>query len=108
MPGSRTNRLPAAWSDKDKRMYEHVKKTYRDRGRSEGDAAEIAARTVNDYRRDEGRAKSKTSRQTGNPNVPLEDRSVEELRNRAAELKIKGRSSMTKAKLVRAIRAHND
>jgi len=88
-------------------MYEHVKRTYLDRGRSEDDAAEIAARTVNDHRRDEGRAEPGASRQTGNPRTPLGDRSVEELRNRAAELKIDGRASMTKNQLVRAIRARN-
>jgi hypothetical protein len=35
---------------------------------------------------------------------PLDDRTVEELRNRAAELDIDGRSSMTKDELVKAIR----
>ena len=107
MPGSRSDRLPDAWSDKDKRMYEHVKRTYLDRGRSDDDAAEIAARTVNDHRREEGRTASRVSRQTGNPHTPLEDRSVEELRNRAAELGIDGRAGMTKAQLVSAIRKQN-
>jgi hypothetical protein len=41
---------------------------------------------------------------TGNPNRSLEDRTVDELRNRAKELDISGRSKMNKQELVRAIR----
>ena len=69
MPGSRSDRLPDAWSDKDKRVYEHVKRTYLDRGRSEDDAAEIAARTVNDHRREEGRTASRVSRRRGDGRI---------------------------------------
>jgi hypothetical protein len=35
------------WTEKDDRMYEHVKQSELDRGRSEDRAEEIAARTVN-------------------------------------------------------------
>ena len=47
--------MPKSWSEKDERQYEHVKKSERERGRSEERAEEIAARTVNKQRRKEGR-----------------------------------------------------
>lgn len=96
-----------AWSDKDERQYEHVKESEKDRGRSEDRAEEIAARTVNKQRREEGRTKNKSSSGTGNPTRSLEDRTVDELRNRAAQLDIEGRSGMTKKELVSAIRDRN-
>ena len=85
-------------------MYEHVRDSERDAGKSEDRAEEIAARTVNKQRREEGRTPNKTTRGTGNPNSPLEDRTKAELYNRAKELDIPGRSKMDKAELVAAIR----
>ena len=41
---------------------------------------------------------------TGNPNLPLEQRSRDELYNLARELGIQGRGKMLKADLLRAIR----
>lgn len=95
-----------AWSDKDERMYERIKEDREDRGASEDRAQEIAARTVNKRRREEGRTKSgrKSTTGTGNPNRSLEDRTKQELYNRAKELDIDGRSKMSKEQLVRAIR----
>ncbi len=49
--------MPKAWSDKDERQYEHVKKSEKERGHSEDRAEEIAARTVNKQRSEEGRTK---------------------------------------------------
>jgi hypothetical protein len=97
---------PKAWSNKDERQYQHVKSSERERGRSEERAEEIAARTVNKQRREEGRTKSgrKTTSGTGNPNVGLQDRSKQELYNRARQLGVSGRSTMTKSELVDAIR----
>jgi hypothetical protein len=98
---------PKAWSDKDERMYEHIKDSERERGRSRDRAEEIAARTVNKQRREEGRTKSgrRATSGTGNPNKPLEDRSKQELYNRARELGVGGRSAMSKDELVAAIRS---
>ena len=96
--------MPKAWSDKDERQYDHVKKSARERGASEDRAEEIAARTVNKQRRKEGRTPNKNSQGTGNPKSSLEDRTVDELRNLAADLKIDGRSKMRKKELVSAIR----
>ena len=44
------------WSAKDKRQYEHIKDSSLDAGKSEDTAEEIAARTVNKRRRQEGRS----------------------------------------------------
>lgn len=96
--------MPKAWSDKDERMYEHVKESELERGRSEEKAEEIAGRTVNKQRREEGRTPNKTTQGTGNPTRSLEDRSKDELYNRAKELDIEGRSHMNKEELVQAIR----
>mgnify|MGYP000271205880 CR=1 FL=1 len=97
--------MPQAWSDKDERQYEHVKRSERQRGRSPAKAKEIAARTVNSQRRDEGRTPNRTTQGSGNPRTRLEQRTVEQLRNRAAALDIDGRSRMRKAELVDAIRS---
>jgi Rho termination factor, N-terminal domain len=92
------------WTDKDKRQYEHIKENELVRGKSVATAKEVAARTVNKQRREEGRTPNHRTQGTGNPNTLLEERSVDELRNRAAALKIKGRSKMNKAELIAAIR----
>ncbi len=52
--------MAEGWSDKDERKYEHIKESYEQRGKSEDTAEEIAARTVNKERREEGRTKSKS------------------------------------------------
>lgn len=96
------------WSAKDKRQFEHIKESVIDAGKSEETAEEIAARTVNTQRREEGRTPNSTTQGTGNPNSSLESRTVDELQNRAAELKIEGRSKMNKDELVEAIREVNN
>jgi hypothetical protein len=50
--------MPKAWSNKDERQYEHVKESELEQGRSTKRAKEIAARTVNKQRSQEGRTKS--------------------------------------------------
>lgn len=101
-----TPTMPQAWSNKDERQYEHIKESALERGRTTQRAKEIAARTVNKERREEGRTKSgrKTTSGTGNPTHRLEDRSKQELYNRAKQLDVSGRSKMSKSELVRAIR----
>jgi len=100
--------MPRAWSAKDERQYEHVRESAKRRGASTRRAKEIAARTVNKQRREEGRTPNRTTQGTGNPNRSLEERSKQELYNRAREMGIAGRSSMTKSDLARAIRARRD
>lgn len=101
--------MPDAWSDKAERMYAHIKQSELDRGRSQADAERIAAARVNAWRREHGRTESgrKTTTGTGNPHTRLEDRSKQQLYNRAKELDVDGRSKMTKSELVDAIREHD-
>ncbi|HEY8506541.1 MAG TPA: hypothetical protein VIL46_18305 [Gemmataceae bacterium] len=99
--------MPRAWSKKDERQYEHIKQSYLERGASEERAEEAAARTVNEQRAKEGRTKGPPSGGTGNPNRPLEERTVRELRNLASRRNISGRSHMTKAQLVSALRGRD-
>jgi hypothetical protein len=96
--------MPRAWTAKDERMYEHIRDSAQEDGKSEQRAKEIAARTVNRQRREEGRTPSRTTQGTGNPNTSLESRTRRELYNRARDMDIGGRSSMSKAQLVDAIR----
>ena len=95
------------WSDKDERRFAHVKQSTMERGRSEDQAEEIAARTVNKQRRLEGRTPSRRTSGTGNPNTPLDERTRDELYDRARQLGIRDRGDMTKAELVAAIRSRN-
>lgn len=54
--------MPKAWSKKDERQYEHIKKTEKEeQGRSNERAEEIAAATVNKQRKKEGRTKEQKS-----------------------------------------------
>jgi hypothetical protein len=92
------------WNAKDERQYDHIKKSELQRGRGEDRAQEIAARTVNKQRREEGRTPNRRTQGTGNPNTPLQDRSRDELYNIARQKKISGRSSMSKGQLVAALR----
>ena len=96
--------MPRAWSNTDERQYEHIKESSLERGVNEDKAEEIAARTVNKNRRVEGRTPNVRTQGTGNPNRALEERSRDEVYNRARELKIRGRSKMSKAELVEAVR----
>jgi len=96
--------MPPTWTDKDERQYEHIKESSLERGVNEDKAEEIAARTVNKHRRVEGQTPNVRTQGTGNPNRSIEERSRDEVYNRAKELKIRGRSKMRKAELVEAVR----
>jgi hypothetical protein len=105
MPLSKEVSMPQrAWSAKENRQYEHIKESARERGRSPRRAKEIAARTVNKQRREKGKTENKRTMGTGNPNQPLQERTVDELHNIAREKHIQGRSWMRKQELVQAIR----
>jgi hypothetical protein len=105
--------VPRAWSDKRERQYDHIKESLEDRGRSEDVAEEIAARTVNKERARAGESKiaSRTSthdissgrrgglRSHSGPG----GRTKAQLYGEARRMNVKGRSSMTKAQLERAI-----
>jgi hypothetical protein len=106
--------MPRAWSGKRERQYEHIKDSAEDRGESEKRAKEIAARTVNKERARKGEAKSssrlsKTDASSGHrggkrsgSNRPR-GRTKEQLYNEAKRRGIRGRSSMTKDELEKAL-----
>lgn len=94
-----------SWSKKDERKYEHIKESSEKRGVPEPRAKEIAARTVNKQRREEGRTPNATTQGTGNPNLPLEERSKQELVNLAREKGIGAPTTKKKDELVRELRA---
>jgi len=96
--------MPRGWSTKDERMYDHIKERELDRGLDTDRAEEIAARTVNKQRREEGRTPNKRTQGTGNSTNGYEERSRDELYNIAKEKDIPGRSKMDKEELIRAIR----
>ena len=98
--------MPKAWSRKDERKYKHIKDSAKSRGKSTKRAKEIAARTVNKQRREEGHTPNKSTQGTGNPNSKLAARTKTELYNRAKELEINGRSKMNKSQLIKAIQKH--
>ena len=96
--------MPRAWSKRDEEKYEAIKESSLDRGMDEGRAQEIAARTVNKQRRQEGRTPNKHTQGTGNPNRGYEARTRDELYNIAKQKKVPGRSKMSKDELVDALR----
>ena len=102
-----------SWSAKRERQYEHITEGLRDQGRTEGLAEEIAARTVN-----KERARSGESRQASRTSVRdisssqrggqrshsgSGGRTKEQLYQEARRKNVKGRSSMTKDQLARAV-----
>lgn len=95
-----------SWSAKDERKYEHIKESAEERGAPAKRAKEIAARTVNKGRREEGRTPNKTTQGTGNPNKPYEERTKKELVNLARDKGVASPSKKKKAELVRELRAH--
>jgi hypothetical protein len=104
-----------AWNAKRERQYEHIKDGLLDRGSSEDKAEEIAARTVNKERARAGEAATasqtsvddlSSSRRGGlRSHSGSKGRTYDQLRNEARQRGIKGRSTMTKAELQRAVDA---
>lgn len=96
--------MPNKWSAKRERQYEHIKEGAIEQGKSEERAKEIAARTVNKQRREDGETENKQTQGTGKPSTRLEDRTLDELKNRAKQLGIDA-TRATKEELIKAIRA---
>lgn len=92
------------WNQKDERQYEEILSSLKEKGRDLEKAKEIAAKTVNKYRRKAKRTINRITQGTGNPNTMLEDRSKQEVYNIAKKMEIDGRSKMKKSELIAAIR----
>lgn len=93
-----------SWNPKRERQYEHIKNSQLERGVKQDRAEEIAARTVNKQRREDGETPNRRTQGIGNPNKSLESRTRDELYNRAKQMGIAGRSLMNKQELANAIR----
>ena len=103
-----------AWTPKRERQYRHIKDSLLERGKSEGTAEEIAARTVNKVRAQEGEAKepSRASLEDMSPSRRgglrshrgAGGRTYKQLYEEARAKKVAGRSTMNKAELERATR----
>ena len=101
------------WSKKRERQYEHIKDGLEDRGRSEDEAEEIAARTVNKERARHGESKQKSRTSTQDISSSRRGglrshsgsggRTRDQLYEEAKRKNIKGRSSMSKAELEKAV-----
>lgn len=95
------------------RQYEHIKKSEKDAGRSEGRAEQIAARAVNKEKARSGESKtssrsskrgsSASSRGGKRSGSGPGGRTREQLYNDAKRLGIEGRSKMGKSELQRAV-----
>jgi hypothetical protein len=102
-----------AWSDKRERQYKHIKDSARQRGESEDTAEEIAARTVNKERARSGEAKtssplSKKDISSGRrgglrSHSGAAGRTRDQLYEEAKRKNIRGRSTMTKSELEKAV-----
>src|SRR5438132_10835905 len=102
------------WTPKQERKYEHIKDSQRKRGSSTRRAKEIAARTVQKERARRGQSKTasrsslrdiSSSRRGGKrsgTSVPR-GRTREQLYNEARQMGIRGRWSMNKEQLRRAV-----
>lgn len=106
--------MPAQeWNDKRERQYEHIKESQQSRGTSERRAKEIAARTVNKDRAQQGESKQ-ASRASLNDVSPghrggkrshsgARGRTRDQLYQDAKRQGVKGRSRMSKAELEKAV-----
>src|SRR5256714_2319855 len=102
-----------AWSNKRERQYKHIKSGLKQHGRSEDVAEEIAARTVNKERARAGEAKQSSRQSTRDISSGRRGglrshsgsggRTKEQLYQEARSKNIKGRSSMSKRELERAV-----
>ena len=102
-----------AWSKKRERQYEHIKEGVLDRGEDEDTAEEIAARTVNKERARSGEAREASRTSTDDISSARRGglrshsgpggRTKAQLYEEARRKNVKGRSSMSKADLERAV-----
>ena len=105
-----------AWSAKRERQYEHIVDSEKEQGRSTKRAKEIAARTVNKERVRAGEAKTSSKASTRDVSSGHrggkrsgtsgpKGRTRDQLYAEAKKLNVKGRSSMNKEQLRKAVDA---
>lgn len=102
-----------SWSKKRERQYDHIKSGLEERGHSEDEAEEIAARTVNKERARNGESRTSSRLSTDDISSGRRGglrshrgeggRTRDQLYQEARRMNIKGRSKMTKAELERAV-----
>jgi hypothetical protein len=102
-----------AWSNKRERQYDHIKQGLKKRGKSEGVAEEIAARTVNKERARHGESKTASASSIEDASSGHRGgrrshrgeggRTMAQLYNEARSRGIKGRSKMNKQQLLAAV-----
>jgi hypothetical protein len=102
-----------AWSKKRERQYDHIKEGLTERGRSEDEAEEIAARTVNKERARAGESEQASRSSTDDLSSGRRGglrshrgaggRTKQQLYAEAKRRGIEGRSKMSKAELERAV-----
>src|SRR6185312_13652615 len=102
-----------SWSKKRERQYEHIMEGLEERGRSEDTAEEIAARTVNKERARAGEARESSRTSTDDISSSRRGglrshsgsggRTKAQLYEEAKRKNVKGRSSMSKSELERAV-----
>lgn len=102
-----------AWSGKRERQYSRIKSGLKKRGTGESRAEEIAARTVNKERARSGEARRSSRTSTHDMSSGRRGglrsrsgsagRTKEQLYQEARKKNIRGRSTMTKAQLARAV-----
>ena len=105
--------MPKAWNAKRERQYEHIKEGLEDKGRSEDTAEQIAARTVNKERARAGEAKEKSKASVDDISSGRRGglrshkgsggRTRQQLYEEAKKKNVKGRSSMNKEQLEKAV-----
>jgi plasmid stabilization system protein ParE len=102
-----------AWSEKRERQYDHIKEGLEDSGRSEDEAEEIAARTVNKERARHGEARESSRTSTEDISSGRRGglrshkgpggRTYDQLYAEARDKGIEGRSKMNKAQREKAV-----
>jgi hypothetical protein len=104
---------PKAWSAKRERQYDHIKEGLEERGRDEDTAEEIAARTVNKERAQAGEAEESSRTSTEDISSGRRGgkrsgkgsggRTRDQLYEEARRKGVKGRSTMNKSALEKAV-----
>ena len=108
--------MPKEWTDKQERKYQHIVDSEKDQGRSTERAKEIAARTVSKERAQKGQTKTASRSSTDDMSSSkrggrrsgtnrAKGRTKAQLYSEARRRGVKGRSSMNKDQLRRAVDA---